>query len=92
MKHIIADAWPRCRQGEGVSVNCLKPSLAGSGQSLGQAAGHRRWRWVILPIWALAKRDLENGRRVLKQAACGVPCFDGEGSLLVRISRQSGPV
>ncbi len=84
MKHIIADALAKVPPGEREDFGKLfkakpKPEAA---NPLAKRPEHRRWEMGDFADLAkrLAKRDLENGRRVLKQAACtACHVFDGEG-------------
>ena len=83
MKHIIADALTKVPPGEGDFGKFFKakpkPEAA---NPLAKRPEHRRWEMGDFTDLAnlLAKRDLENGRRVLKQAACtACHVFDGEG-------------
>jgi len=84
MKHIIADALAKVPPGEREDFGKLfkakpKPEAA---KPLAKRPEHKRWEMGDFADLAkrLAKRDLENGRRVLKQAACtACHVFDGEG-------------
>ncbi|MED5277870.1 MAG: hypothetical protein VYD86_02030, partial [Verrucomicrobiota bacterium] len=84
MKHIIADALAKVPPGEREDFGKLfkakpKPEAA---KPLAKRPEHRRWEMGDFADLAnrLAKRDLENGRRILKQAACtACHVFDGVG-------------
>ena len=84
MKHIISDALAKVPPGERENFAQLfetkpKPEPA---KPLVKRPEHKRWEMGDFADLAnrLAKRDLENGRRVLKQAACtACHVFDGEG-------------
>ncbi|HCV98613.1 MAG TPA: hypothetical protein DGJ56_04875, partial [Verrucomicrobiales bacterium] len=84
MKHIISDALAKVPPGERGNFAQLfetksKPETA---KPLLKRPEHKRWEMGDFVDLAnrLAKRDLENGRRVLKQAACtACHVFDGDG-------------
>ena len=84
MKHIIADALAKVPPGDREGFAQLfeakpKPEPA---KPLAKRPEHRRWEMGDFADLAkrLAKRDLANGHRVLRQAACtACHVFDGEG-------------
>lgn len=85
MKHIIADALAKVPPGERELFAAMfekKDKAEKSVKPLAKRPALKQWAMADFGDLAkrLAKRDLSNGRRVLKEAACtACHTFDGEG-------------